>query len=75
MKPGFKTTEFALAVLVGLGSFIASVADYLPPRYAAMASAVVVGLYGISRGLAKVPTPIVPPAPPTTVAPPSPPTP
>lgn len=74
MKPGYKTTEFLVAVLVGVATLIASIADYLPPRYAAIASAIVGGAYAISRGLAKVPTPVIPPAPPTTVAPPSPPT-
>jgi hypothetical protein len=69
-KPGWKTTEFAVTVLTSVGVFVASVADYLPPRYAAFATAGVVGAYNIARGLAKVPTPIVPPVAPTTVAPP-----
>jgi type IV secretory pathway protease TraF len=66
-KPGYKTTEFLVTLAVGLAVLIASVADYLPPRYAAISASVVAGLYAVSRGLAKVPTPIVPP---TTVAPP-----
>jgi hypothetical protein len=73
LKPGYKTTEFIATAVIVLGSFIASVADYLPPRYAALASSVVTGLYAVSRGLAKVPTPIVPPV--VTTPTPPPPTP
>ena len=74
-KPGWKTTEFAVTVLTSLAALVASLAGYLTPRYAAIASAVAVAGYSIARGLAKVPTPIVPAAAPTTVAPPPPPTP
>jgi hypothetical protein len=74
MKPGWKTTEFAVTVITAAAALIAALSGQLSPRYAALASAISVGLYAVSRGLAKVPTPIVTPAPPTTVAPPPPPT-
>jgi hypothetical protein len=63
-----------VTVITSLAALIAALSGNLSPRYAAIAAAVSTGLYAIGRGLAKVPTPIVPPAPPTTVAPPSPPT-
>jgi hypothetical protein len=69
LKPGYKTSEIVLTVLAALLPAIASVADYLQPKYAALASSIVVAGYAISRGLAKVPTPIVPPVPPTTKVP------
>jgi hypothetical protein len=70
LKPGWKTTEFAVTVLTAVAAFVASVADYLPPRYAALTAAVIGGLYAVSRGLAKQPPAVVPPPSPTTVAPP-----
>jgi len=70
LKPGYKTTEFAVVVLTALVAFVASIADYLPPRYAALTAAVVTAGYAIARGLAKVPTPVVPPVQGTTVTPP-----
>jgi hypothetical protein len=77
VKPGYKTTEFAVIVLAAVLPAIAAIADYLPPKYAALAASIVAAGYAISRGLSKIGPPpvIVPPAPPTTVAPPSPPTP
>lgn len=54
MKPGYKTTEFWVALLVSLGVLVAALADQLPPKYAALASAVSGAAYAISRGLAKV---------------------
>jgi hypothetical protein len=53
-KPGYKTTEFWVALLVIVGSFVATLAGNLPDRYAALASSVAGGLYALSRGLAKV---------------------
>ena len=73
VKPGFKTTEFLVTALTALAALIAALADALPARYAAIASAVSAGAYAISRGLAKrpvVPMQIAPP-PPTVPAPPS----
>ncbi len=54
MKPGYKTTEFWVAALVSVGALVAALADQLPPKYAALASAVSGAAYAISRGLAKV---------------------
>jgi hypothetical protein len=54
MKPGYKTTEFYIALLVIVGSTIAGAAEWLPPRYAAWASTLSAGAYALSRGLAKV---------------------
>jgi hypothetical protein len=69
LKPGYKTTEFWVTGITAAAALVASLSGHLSPRYAAIAAAVSTGLYAIGRGLAKVPTPIVPPAPPTTVAP------
>ena len=69
-KPGYKTTEFWVTVITSAAALVAALAGQLSPRYAAIAAAVSVGLYSVGRGLAKVPTPIVPPVAPTTVAPP-----
>jgi len=52
-KPGYKTTEFWLTLATVVGTFIASLSDALPPRYAALASTVATGLYAIGRGNAK----------------------
>jgi predicted acyltransferase len=69
-KPGWKTSEFAVTVITAAAALLAALAGQLSPRYAAIAAAVSVGLYAVSRGLAKVPTPVVPPVAPTTVVPP-----
>jgi hypothetical protein len=70
VKPGYKTTEFAVTVLTSLAALVAALAGQLSPRYAAIASAVSVGLYAVSRGLAKATAPAVLPVAPTTVVPP-----
>jgi hypothetical protein len=69
MKPGYKTTEFLTIQATALGQLIAALTSQLSPHWAAIGISVSEGLYAISRGLAKVPTPIVPPVPPTTKAP------
>jgi len=56
-KPGYKTTEFALAVLTTIGLVFASSASWLPAKYAALGSAISVGAYAVARGLAKVSVP------------------
>jgi hypothetical protein len=53
-KPGYKTTEFLVAVATAVGLVAASSADWLPPRYAAIGSAISAGAYAVSRGLAKI---------------------
>jgi len=61
LKPGVKTSEFLAALLYVLGTLIASLTDKLDPKWAAIGSAIVVGLYALARGLAKVPaTPVLP---------------
>lgn len=62
MKPGQRTTEFWVTLATVIGVVTAALADALSPRYAAIASAVSVSAYAISRGLAKISVP-VPPAP------------
>lgn len=60
VKPGHKTTEFILTILLAVGALAAALADSLAPRYAAIASAISVAAYAISRGLAKRPAVTVP---------------
>ena len=71
MKPGYTTTEFFVVVLTNVGLVAAAAAEWLPPRYAAIGSAVATAAYAIARGLAKqtqppylVAQPPAPPAPP-----------
>lgn len=52
-KPGIQTSEFWFGVAVAVGTLIAALSDALSPRYAAIASAVVAGLYAIGRGQSK----------------------
>ena len=52
-KPGYRTTELVATVLVSVGALVAALADALPARYAAIASAISVAAYSIARGLAK----------------------
>ena len=54
MKPGYKTTEFIVSVLTALGALLASLVGELSPKYAALASAISLGAYSVSRGLAKM---------------------
>lgn len=54
LKPGYKTTEFLVAALTIVGLVVASAATSLPPRYAAIGSAVSAAAYSIARGLAKL---------------------
>jgi hypothetical protein len=68
LKPGWRTTEFVVTVLVSVGAVVAAFADALTPRYAAIASAVSVAAYAIARGLAKngaTRPPVPPGAPPS----------
>jgi len=53
VKPGYKTTEFAVTVLTALAALIAALSGHLGPRYAAIAAAVSTGLYAVSRGITK----------------------
>ena len=53
LKPGQKTTEFLLVVLTAIGLVASAAADWLPPRYAAIGTAIATAAYAVSRGLAK----------------------
>lgn len=53
IKPGVKTTEFLLTLLVAVGTVASALAGVLPARWAAAATAVSVLAYNLSRGLAK----------------------
>ena len=55
VKPGFKTTEFAITVLTDVGIVAAALAGNLTPRWAAIAAAVSTSAYALARGLAKQP--------------------
>lgn len=52
-KPGYKTTEFYVAVLTAFASLVAAIDGGLPPKYAAIGAAIASGAYSISRGIAK----------------------
>lgn len=54
LKPGYLTTEFWVSALAIVGLVVSSAATSLPPRYAAIGSAVAAAAYAISRGLAKL---------------------
>ena len=53
MKPGYKTTELLVTVLVIVGQVIAASASWLPPRYAALGATLTAIGYALSRGLTK----------------------
>lgn len=54
LRRGYQTTEFLVTVLTVVGLVFASSADWLPPKYAAIGSAVSAGAYALARGLAKI---------------------
>lgn len=54
-KPGYKTTEFLVTVLVIGGQLIAALADQLRPEWAAFGTAATALGYSLSRGQAKRP--------------------
>ena len=53
MKPGYKTTEFYVALAPIVGSFLATLLGELPDKYAAIASAISALGYAFSRGFSK----------------------
>ena len=64
-KPFYKTSEFWLSIIAALGVLSTSIADLYPGRWAAVATAIIVGLYSVARGVAKAgvpPAPVVVPA-------------
>lgn len=62
VKPGYKTTEFVVTVLVIGGQLIAALASQLKPEWAAFGTAATALGYQLSRGLAKRP-PVIASAP------------
>jgi hypothetical protein len=60
VKPGYKTTEFIVSVALVVGAVAFAIADKLPPKYAALASAISAAAYAISRGLSKIGPPSSP---------------
>jgi hypothetical protein len=52
-NPGYKTTEFLVAVLTAVGALAAALTGNLAPRYAAIAASISTGAYALARGLAK----------------------
>lgn len=53
LKPGYKTTEFLVTLLISLGALATALAGALPPKWAAVAVAAAGVSYTLSRGLAK----------------------
>jgi len=54
MKPGYKTTEFFMAVATQLGLLISAISNGLSDQTAGKFSAIVAVGYSVARGLAKV---------------------
>lgn len=54
LKPGYQTTELWVVILTNIGLVVSASADWLPPRYAAIGSAVATAAYAIARGLSKL---------------------
>jgi hypothetical protein len=67
VKVGYKTTEFAVAVLTDVGVLAAALSGHLAPQWAGIVAAVSTAAYSASRGLAKLATP-VPVIPATVIA-------
>jgi len=53
IKSGYKTTEFWVTVLAGLGALLAGLAENVDSRWAIVAAALSAAAYAVSRGLAK----------------------
>jgi hypothetical protein len=53
VKAGLLTTEFWFTALTAVGTLAAALAGELPPRWAAIASAVSAAAYAISRAITK----------------------
>lgn len=60
MKPGITTSEFWVTVFTNAGILASAFTGVLNPHWAAIASAISVAAYGISRGIAKNATAIAP---------------
>jgi len=57
LKPGRKTTELWVTVLTDVGIVAASLEGSVPPRWAAILTAVTTVAYALARGIAKQGTP------------------
>ena len=53
IKAGWKTTEFWVTVLAGLGLLVTKLSTSLPASYTYIALAVAAGAYAVSRGISK----------------------
>ena len=53
MKPGVRTTEFAVTIATDIALLASALQGSLPPKWAAIAAAVSNLAYALSRGLAK----------------------
>ena len=58
-KPGYRTSEFWLSVVVVIAVGSDALAGSLPDRYGGIAAAIAAGLYAVGRGLAKRPPVVV----------------
>lgn len=56
-KSGYKSTEFAMAVLAGLGAVLAQAGGILPAPWGPVILAVSGAFYAVSRGMVKNPDP------------------
>lgn len=54
LKPGVRTTEFAVTTLTAVGSLAAALAGQLTPKYAALAASISTGSYALARGITKL---------------------
>lgn len=54
-KPGFQTTEFWVTIFTGAYMMLnaSGILEQVPNRYAAIATAIIGGLYSVARGQAK----------------------
>ena len=69
-KPGIKTSELAVTVLVIVGQLVAALTSNLKPEWAAFGTAISAAAYALSRGITKAGTPtVIAPAVPVTTTP------
>ncbi len=59
LKPGYRTTEFAVTVLTALGALAAALSGQLAPKWAGIVAMVASASYALARGLAKLSPPPV----------------
>lgn len=53
IKSGWRSSEFWVTVLPIIGTWAMAMEDIVPPKYAALATAIATSAYTIARGLAK----------------------